>query len=129
MEKGKNELLQFLAGLAMLFLGMYWFMSSVTVRTGFYNIRIGPFSTGGLIVVPFIVGVIWLFINGDSFAAKLVTGLGLLLIVGSIIAGTSFRFHQRNLYEYLLMLIFIFGGAAIVLKILFANDNKPKRKK
>ena len=124
MKKGSNELLQFLAGLGMLVAGLYWFMSSVTVRTGFFSLRIGPLSSGGLVVVPFIVGIIWLFINSDSFAAKLVTGLGLLLIVASIIAGTSFIFQRKNLYEYLLMLVFIFGGGALVLKVLFANNKK-----
>ena len=53
MKRGKNSLLGFLAGVVMLAAGLYWFMSSVTVTTGFYSFRIGQFSTGGLIVIPF----------------------------------------------------------------------------
>ena len=35
MKKGRNDLVQFLIGIIMLASGLYWFMSSVTVRTGF----------------------------------------------------------------------------------------------
>jgi hypothetical protein len=96
-------------------------MSSVTVTTGFYSLRIGSFSAGGLVVVPFIVGICWMFANPDSIIAKIITVLGIVIILTSIIAGTRFIFHRRNLYEYLLMLVFIFGGAAITLRILFSK--------
>lgn len=121
MKKSNNELLQFLVGTIMLALGLYWFMSSVTVSTGLMSVSLGPVSGQGLVVVPFIVGIIWLFINNDSIGAKILTIVGIALIIGSIIAGTSFRFQRRNLYEYLLMLVFIFGGAALLLKVLFFN--------
>lgn len=123
MKKEKNELVTFLVGIVMLAAGLYWFMSSVTVTTGFYTFRIGGMSMGGLVVVPFIVGICWLFANTDSIGAKLVTVIGIVIILASIIAGTQFRFQNRNLYEYLIMLVFIFGGAALTLKVLLA---KPK---
>jgi hypothetical protein len=122
-KKGNNSLLKFIAGIVMLVVGLYWFMSSVTVTTGFYNFRIGHINSGGLVIVPFIVGICWMFANPDSIVAKIVTVLGLIIILVSIIAGTRFVFHRRNLYEYLLMLIFIFGGAAITLKMLFSKEN------
>ncbi len=121
MKKGRNEVLKFFAGIIMLVAGLYWFMSSVTVTTGFYSLRIGSFSAGGLVVVPFIVGICWMFANPDSIIAKIITVLGIVIILTSIIAGTRFIFHRRNLYEYLLMLVFIFGGAAITLRILFSK--------
>lgn len=105
----------------MLVAGLYWFMSSVTVTTGFYSLRLGSFSVGGLVVVPFIVGICWMFANPDSVMAKIITVLGIVIILASIIAGTRFIFQRRNLYEYLLMLVFIFGGAAITLRILFSK--------
>ncbi|NLL73687.1 MAG: hypothetical protein GX237_09195 [Clostridiales bacterium] len=124
MKRNKNSLLRFLAGIIMLVAGLYWFMSSVTVTTGFYSIRIGQFSAGGLVVVPFIIGICWIFANPDSIMAKIITIIGLVIILASIIAGTRFVFHRRNLYEYLLMLVFIFGGAAITLSMLFSKTDK-----
>ena len=60
-----------------------------------------------------------MFANPDSIVAKIVTVLGLIIILVSIIA-EPFCISWRNLYEYLLMLIFIFGGA-ITLKMLFSK--------
>lgn len=122
--KKRNPFLQFIIGLLMLVAGGYWFMSSVTVTTGFYGLRLGNFHvTGGLVVVPFIAGIIWLFLNTDSIGAKILTGVGLVIILASVIMSTTFVFHSRSLYEYLIMLILIFGGAALSLQVLLA---KPK---
>lgn len=122
MKKG-NTLLQFMVGLALLAVGTYWFMSRVDVHTGFYSWQLGPFRTGGLVVVPFIAGVIWMFINMDSLGAKLLAGAGLLVIVASVIMGTQFTFRSTNLYSYIIMLVCMFGGLGLVCKVLFA---KPK---
>ncbi len=120
----RNPFLQFIIGLLMLVAGGYWFMSSVTVTTGFYGLRIGNMHvTGGLVIVPFIAGIIWLFLNTDSIGAKILTGAGLIIILASVIMSTTFVFHNRSLYEYLIMIILIFGGAALSLQVLLA---KPK---
>lgn len=125
MKKEKNPLKEFLVGMIMLVAGLYWFMSSVMVTTGFYSFRIGGLRTGGLVIVPFIAGIIWFFANTDSIGAKFLMGGGLLIIIASIIMGTHFVFLRTNLYEYLLMVVLIFGGATLVLKVLLA---KPKGK-
>ena len=104
-------------------------MNSVSVSTGFYTLRLGGFyMNGGLVVVPFIAGVIWFCVNTDSFGAKLLMGAGMVIIVASVIAATEFRFRYTSLYNYLIMLILMFGGAALVLKVL-CHDPDKKRKK
>lgn len=122
--------MQFILGLIMLAAGGYWFMASVTVTTGFYGLRLGSIHlSGGLVVIPFIVGVIWLFLNTDSIGAKILIGLGLVIILASVIMSTSFVFHNRTLYEYLIMLILIFGGAALTLQVLLAKPKDDRREK
>lgn len=128
--KKRNPLMQFIIGLVMLVAGGYWFMSSVTVTTGFYGLRLGNFNvTGGLVVVPFIAGIIWLFLNTDSIGAKILTGLGLVIILASVIMSTHFVFQSRSLYEYLIMLILIFGGGALAMQVLFAKPKDDRRDK
>lgn len=128
--KKNNSLLRFFAGLAMLVAGGYWFMSSVTVRTGFWGLHIGGFRiTGGLVVIPFIIGIIWMFVNTDSVMAKILTGLGLVIILASVIMSTTFVFQSRTLYEYLIMLVLIFGGAAMTMQVLFSDPEKKSKKK
>lgn len=124
--KKENELAQFLIGLAMLCVGGYAFANNVSVHTGFYGFRIGTFQLhAGLVIVPFIVGIMMLFVSPEKFVSKLVTGLGLLIIIASIIMGTTFTFRSTSLYVYLLMLIGMFGGLALVLKVLL---KKPESK-
>lgn len=124
MKKEGNELVQFLIGIVMLIAGLYWFASSVMVTTGFYSWRIGGFRTGGFVIVPLIIGICWIFANPSSIGAKIMAFLGVVIILASIIAGTNFVFYRRNLYEYILMIVFIFGGATLVLKVLLI---KPKK--
>lgn len=130
MDKKDNPLVQFLAGIFMLGAGLYWFMSSVRVTTGFGNFMIGSFQVGtGLVVVPFLVGIVMLFYNFDSILAKIITVLGIIIIIASIIMNTHFYFTSRNMYEYLLMLLFIFGGGTLVFKVLLMPVDDDKKRK
>ena len=120
-KRKQNDLLSFFAGLAMLVAGLYWLTTRVSVSTSFFG---GSMSLGGvnfnsgLVVVPFIASIIWLFVNPDSFFAKTCVGLSVLLIIASIILNTELHLRSTTLYEWLIMLIFIFGGGAMVLKVL-----------
>ena len=115
----------------MLVAGLYWFMTKVSVTTNFFGGSLHFQFNSGLIVVPFIATIIWLFVNPDSFLAKIAVGLSVILIIAAIIMNTSFYFRQTSLYEYLLMLVFIFGGGAMVLRVLCNpkySDKKDKKK-
>ncbi len=130
-KRKQNDLLVFLGGLAMLAAGLYWFMSKVTVTSSFFSggLHLGGFSVNtGLIVVPFIASIIWLFVNPDSFLAKICVVLSVILIIAAVIMNTSIYLRPTSLYEYLLMLVFIFGGGAMVLKVLCDPKYKDKDK-
>lgn len=131
MNRKRNPLAQFLIGLVMLAAGLYWFISNVTVSTHF-GLSLWGFHFGaGLIVVPFVAGIIWLFFNVDSMGAKLLTVLGVVMILASIISNIRFVFRATSLYVYLIMLVLIFGGAALVGQVLFGwpKDEDDKKRK
>lgn len=120
-KRQQNDLLTFLGGLAMLVAGLYWLTTRVTVSTSLFGgtLALGRMNiNSGLIVVPFIACIIWLFIDPDSFLAKICVGLSVILIIAAIIMNTHLHMRPTSLYEYLIMLIFIFGGGALVLKVL-----------
>ena len=140
MKKERNELLggsyynvlPFLAGMAMLVVGLYLLTTRVEVTTGFWGGYIsiaGCHVSTGLTVIPFIIGVVWMFVNPDSFAAKLVAGLGVLIIIACIIMSTSMYMRHVTLYEWLLMLVLIFGGGGMVARILFKTPKGYNDKK
>lgn len=78
----------------------------------------------GLVIIPFIIGVVWLFAKPGSFGAKLVTGLGFLLIIVSVIASTTIRLQRLTLFEWILYLVLIFGGVGLLARALFGGNKK-----
>ena len=132
MKNARNELLEFLGGLAMLAVGLYWFSLNVSVSSSFFSsgLRIGGFNIhSGLIIVPFIIAVILVFINPESFGRKLFLGISVLLIIASVIYSTNFHLATMTLFEWVGILVLIFGGLALVCKILFKPVPKDKDKK
>lgn len=124
MKRAGNELLQFLAGLAMLIAGLFIFSQKVMVTSGFfgYGFRLGGMHMGnGLIMVPFIIGVVWMFVTEGSTASKLFTAASVLIVILAIILTTDIRLTHVTLYEWVLILVLIFGGAGLVARILFAG--------
>ena len=129
MKRRRNPLGQFVIGMVMLAAGLYWFMSNVTVST-YFGFHIWGYRLGaGLVVVPFIAGIIWLFLNVDSMGAKILTVVGVVIILAAVISNIRFIFRSTSLYVYLVMLILIFGGAALVGQVLFRWPKDEEKKK
>lgn len=129
----KNPLLKFFMGIAMLGAGLYWLFNSVVVE----SFRFGSFHFGGssisipsgLVIVPLIIGVFWLIMKPDSILAKALTVLGVVIIVASIIASVQFRFVQKSLYEYIIMVLLIVAGSALLARVLLTGDGNDKKDK
>lgn len=126
MKKARNELLQFLGGLAMLVGGLFLFSQKVIVSSGFgMGFMFGGIRVAsGLIIIPLIVGIVWLFASGGSFASKIMIGVGVLIIIAGVIASTTIRLSTITLYEWMLMLFLIFGGVGLLAKILLTNPEE-----
>ena len=130
MKEAKNELLQFVGGVILLVVGLYILSQKVMVSSsyGFFSLWGGRFSSG-LIMVPLIIGVVWMFASGGSFVSKVFTVLSVILIIAAIVASTRIWLVTITMYEWVLILVLIFGGAGLVAKVLFANNKSEKSKK
>lgn len=131
--KEKNPLFTFFAGVAMLAAGLYWLFNSVVVESfgfGYGLINFGGVSIpSGLVIVPLVVGIFWLVMKPKSFLAKVLTVVGVVIIVASIIASVRLRFVQKTLYEYIIMMVLIVVGAALLARVLFIGNSNSKNKK
>ena len=131
MKKPGNELLQFLGGLAMLVVGLYIFAQKVMVSSSFLSgMRLGSLNmNNGMIMIPLIIGIIWMFASGGSFISKVFTGMSVLLIVAAIVISTNISLVHMSLYEWVIILVLIFGGVGILARILLASRAADKEEK
>ena len=129
MKNKGNELFQFIGGLAMLVVGLFILSQKVVVSSGFFGAGIwfGNFHmNNGLIMIPFIIGIVWMFASGGSFLSKVFTGISVLLIIAAIIISTRIYLVHLSLYEWILILVLIFGGAGLLAKVLFVMPAKNR---
>lgn len=125
MKDQRNEFLVFIAGLMMLVVGLFMFMNNVVVTTGFF----GRFTIGGnsinsgVIIIPFIIGIIWMFASYGSVISKVFTAFSVLIIIVAVIMSTQLHVKSVSLFEWLLIMVLLFGGLGIVLRELFGNKN------
>ena len=135
MNKARNELLMFVAGLAMLIAGLFIFSRNVIVTSGFGSgYRIGGFCiSSGIIFIPLIAGIVWLFATGGSFASKVFTVIAVFLIVFDIVITTHVHLDPMTLFDWVVILVLIFGGVGLLAKVLLDNREDDygyhKRKK
>lgn len=131
-----KQLLLLLLGILMCCGGLYLFARQITVEAVRFNNMYGSWGwfgskgiPGGMVVIPLIIGVVVWVIFPDSFAGKLITILGGLFIILGIISSVELRFVRADLFEFIMMLVLIFGGGALALRIMFMPDFGSGKKK
>lgn len=121
-KRKATDSIEFYIGLILLALGLFFILNKTVVSSGFgfYSWRIGNFSiSSGLIVIPLIAGIIWLFYNPKSILAKILSILGGIFIIASIIMNIDIRFTTTSMFDYIIMLILMAAGAGLLLKSFF----------
>jgi uncharacterized protein len=109
----------FLAGLAMLVVGLYLLFQQVDVHGGYWRWDWGGGgSSFGLSLLPLLVGVGILFFDGRSKVGWLLAGLGLLVIVAGILANLRIHFRPTSLYNTLIILGLLAGGIGVIARAL-----------
>ena len=117
-------ILSFFVGLVMTIAGGFLFMNHVRVGTralwffGRYNW--GPLNSWGIVLIPLLFGIGFLFFNAKSIIGWILTGAGALIIFLSIITSINFRFPQTSLFNLIIMLVLLVGGIGVMLRSLKA---------
>lgn len=133
-----KQLLLLLIGILMCGAGLYMFSSQidVVVPSGFGRMYTtwGPFSGRGGIptgatLIPLILGIVLWVIFPRNFIGKLVTMLGSLFIIFGVILSVDFIYRKSNFADLMIMIILIFGGGALALRMLFTPDLGDENRK
>ena len=120
----------FWLGFVMMCAGFYMLLSSVSVRSSFgfrhslYNISAfgGNFGvTGGMILVPFILGIGLIFYDRRNFAGWLLAIGSVAAFIVGVIASVNFTVHRITAFELIMMLVLSFGGLGLFLRSLRAT--------
>jgi uncharacterized protein len=110
---------QFFVGLAMAVAGGYLLLSQVTVTSGAWSLW--GYNAFGLSLLPFIIGIGFLFFDAKSMIGKVLTFAGLVIIFTGILMNMSIYFRATSLFNTLVMLVLLAGGLGLIASSLRAK--------
>lgn len=125
MNVSKNKTLTLLGGIALFVAGLFWFCNVVSITNGFfsYGFRIGHMSVStGAVFIPLIVAIVLVVMNPAKVWRKIFLCISGLFIVMSVILSTRLHLAHLSLFEWVSILVLIFGGGALICKSLFGKN-------
>lgn len=107
----------------MLVAGLYWLTSIVHVSSIWGSgWRIGGVNiTGGFTLVPMIAGILWMFFDLKSKGARILSVLGVVIIIAGVIMSVRFYVQGTNLFSFIIIFVCIAGGAGLIARTLFTG--------
>ena len=106
----------FFIGFVMAVAGAYLLTNQVTVTSGAW--RLWGYSAFGLSLLPFVIGIAFLFFDGSSIIGWLLTIAGAVIIFVGILTNLDIYFRPTSLFNTLLMLVLLVGGIGLVARSL-----------
>lgn len=109
----------FFLGVAMSIAGGYLLLNALRVLHGFGGglFAIGGFNvTGGMILIPFIIGTGIIFYDATKWYGWVLAGGSLLALVIGAIASVRFSFEGMTAFDLIVILVLLFGGIGLVLR-------------
>lgn len=123
-SKKASDFIEFYMGILLIIAGLFFLLSKAVVHSGFYSWSVGGLSIStGLVVVPLMIGIIWLVNNPKSILARIITIAGAIFIIGSIIINIRISFTTTSMVDYIIMMLLIAGGIGLILKASFMSRN------
>lgn len=124
-----RDLLLLLIGIGMCVGGLYLFASKVSVspnmsRVDFFGMLGGNGVPGGMIIIPLILGIVLWIAVPKTYIGQILTAIGALIIVLGVISSLNLRMREMNLFELITIMVLIFGGAALSLRMLLTPTHK-----
>jgi|SRR5262245_42416360 len=106
----------FFGGTAMIIAGAYLLLTRVTVISNPWHLY--GYNAFGLSLLPLLVGIGMLFVNGRSMPGWFLTAAGALIIIVGIIANLNIYFQPSSLFDTIVMLGLMAGGLGLVVRSL-----------
>ena len=114
---------RYLSGLIMMCVGGYLFLTKVAVTTGAlsrgfgFGTRLygaGGFGiTGGMILIPFVIGIIMIFWNSRNVFGWLLSAISVIALIAGIIVNIRMSLMPMSAFDILVLLVLMGGGAGL----------------
>ena len=102
----------FVMGFLMAVAGGYLLTSQVTVSSSGW--QLWGYNAFGLSLLPFVVGIAFLFFDGGSVIGWILTIAGAVIIFVGILTNLQIYFRPTSLFNTILMLVLLLGGIGLV---------------
>ncbi|WP_111978983.1 hypothetical protein [Algibacillus agarilyticus] len=123
----------FFLGIFMMCGGFYMLLNAITVSSNFgMGSRLYGFSamgsnigiTGGMIMIPFILGIGIVFYNAKNVIGWLLTLGSITALIFGVISTIRFSLRTMTAFELIVILVLAIGGLGLFLRSLKAIDAK-----
>ena len=113
---------QFIIGLVMMCGGFYMLFSAITVHSSFgmgmrlYGVNAFGSSVGittGMVMIPFIFGVGFIFYNAKNVLGWLLAGGALVALTFGVISSIQFNLRAMTAFELITILVLAVGGIGL----------------
>lgn len=124
-KKDRYALRDFFIGLLMFAGGLFMVLQNIVVRTSWgsgYFYHIGSWNVpNGLVLLPVLIGIVMLFMLDKKFFGWLVTVLGIIFILLTIIMNLNISWRTSNAYVFILMFGLVAAGGGLMLRGMFRS--------
>lgn len=120
---------QFLIGIVMMVAGFYLLFNSIVIDSRFglgmrlYGVG-GLGITSGMLMIPFIAGVVFIFYSARYPVGWLLSVGSLVALIVGVLANSQFRFSSMSAFDLIVILVLAFGGLGLFLRSLRHNPLK-----
>lgn len=126
-----RELTLLLLGMGMVVGGLFLLFNKLHVSSTWGgNITffgtMGKGVPSGLIIIPLIISVVLMVIFPKKIWPKVLGGLSVLIIILAVIESVKITYQGSTFFEFLMIMLLIFIGGALCIRILFNTDKDSK---
>lgn len=121
---------QFILGLIMMCGGFYMLLNGIVVSSNFgmgtrlFGIGAGFGITGGMILIPLMIGVGMVFYNAKSYLGWLIAIASFAALVMGVISSVNMSLRTMSAFELLVILTLAIGGLGLFLRSLRPSPSR-----
>lgn len=111
---------KFFLGLAMMCAGFYMLFQAIGVHAGFgMGSRLYGWSgldvTGGMLLLPFVIGVVMVFYNAKNALGWLLALGALVALLAGVLGSLQFSLRSMSAFDLIVILVLAVGGLGLFL--------------